>query len=112
MRGVEHAILCGLAAFFAVRALRLLDRIPLTRAPLPFARWTAEGVKPWACDLCMSAWSTLGVVSLALSPYAAGADLAWWLFAVVRWWASAALCLWCLTLAAALRPPPPPPLPV
>ena len=31
---------------------------PITRA-LPFVQsWTERGIKPWACDLCMSFWST------------------------------------------------------
>lgn len=32
---------------------------PVLRA-LPFiSDWTARGIKPWACDLCMSFWSTV-----------------------------------------------------
>lgn len=29
------------------------------RAVPPFSRWNEKGVKPWACDLCMSFWGTL-----------------------------------------------------
>ena len=29
------------------------------RAVPPFSKWNEEGIKPWACDLCMSFWGTL-----------------------------------------------------
>ena len=29
------------------------------RAVPPFSTWNENGVKPWACDLCMSFWCTL-----------------------------------------------------
>lgn len=38
------------------------------RAVPPFSSWNERGVKPWACDLCMSFWGTL--IFSALSWYA------------------------------------------
>jgi hypothetical protein len=41
------AVFCGLGAVGLTLVLR--------EAP-PIARWNEAGVKPWACDLCMSFW--------------------------------------------------------
>ena len=32
---------------------------PIVRALPPIQEWTQRGIKPWACDLCMSFWSTV-----------------------------------------------------
>jgi hypothetical protein len=34
----------------------------IVRALPLIAGWTAKGIKPWACDLCMSFWSAVAFV--------------------------------------------------
>lgn len=50
------------------------------RAIPPFEGWNERGIKPWACDLCMSFWCSaiclaVGVVFAELSP--SDAFMAW-----------------------------------
>lgn len=48
------------------------------RAVRPFSLWNENGVKPWACDLCMSFWGTaLFVVAQATMLSVNEATLAW-----------------------------------
>lgn len=54
---MADAALLGLAAYFLVSVIRALP---------PFRGWVARQVKPWACDLCMSFWSTLVVSGAAI----------------------------------------------
>lgn len=41
-----------------VTALGAVGLTTVIRAVPPFARLNEHGVKPWACDLCMSFWTT------------------------------------------------------
>lgn len=59
--------------------------IVLLRAA-PFIRtWTQQGTKPWACDVCMSLWTTLAVMAFLWRHL----DASWlsWLpaYAVAKW---------------------------
>ena len=47
-----QVLVMGLAAFFVARLLRTLDFVQ------PALR---EGIKPFACNLCMSTWSSVGI---------------------------------------------------
>lgn len=49
-----------LVAATAVGATEAIRKAPLIRG------WNEQGIKPWACDLCMSFWLTLIVVLLAV----------------------------------------------
>lgn len=51
------AILAGVTSVGAVVAVR---QAPLVRG------WNERGVKPWACDLCMSFWMTLLIVGIGI----------------------------------------------
>jgi len=54
LRAVLH--LLATAALIGMSAAAIP---PIVRALPPFAGWTQQGIKPWACDLCMSFWSTV-----------------------------------------------------
>ena len=88
MRGLIFLVL---AAYLVTRLLRALPVL---------ARWTAEGRRPLACNVCMSVWGALLALLLReLQPLA------------LEWAAVAGGALWALELAETLRPPPlPPPL--
>lgn len=48
-------------------ALGAIGLAVVLRALPPFSRWNEQGVKPWACDLCMSFWGSgiaLGVAAV------------------------------------------------
>lgn len=55
----------------------------------PVSRWNEQGVKPWACDLCMSFWCSLlclGVGRGFGQVTSAEAFLAWMPAFVVAFW--------------------------
>lgn len=77
------------AAYLLTRLARVLPVL---------ARWTAEGRRPLACNVCMAVWSSLAALVLReLVP------------AGLEWAAVAGGALWLLELAEVLRPPPLPP---
>ncbi|MFH1690390.1 MAG: hypothetical protein ABIE42_09165 [Candidatus Eisenbacteria bacterium] len=39
--------------------------------------WMIRGIKPWACDLCMSLWASILVVWFSTWRYALG-EVPWW----------------------------------
>jgi ABC-type transport system involved in cytochrome c biogenesis permease subunit len=49
---LNHLVALIVAALGAVGITVVLRAVP------PFSRWNERGVKPWACDLCMSFWTT------------------------------------------------------
>ena len=53
---VVVVLLCGVASWYCTELLRKLP---------PFKRWATGGIRPWSCDVCMSAWSAL-VCAVAL----------------------------------------------
>ena len=55
---LELGLFAILAAATAVGAAVAVRQAPFIR------RWDELGVKPWACDLCMSFWLTLAVCAL------------------------------------------------
>ena len=57
---LELGVFAILTAATAVGMAEALRQAPLVR------RWNEDGVKPWACDLCMTFWLTLVVVLLAV----------------------------------------------
>jgi len=74
------------------------------RALPPVQRWMFARVKPWACDVCMSFWTT-GIVGLGASLHLQDAGL---LFACGP---AYPLALWTLgKLSEPKGPPPMPPL--
>lgn len=86
---IELVLLCGLGGFYLTRLLRLL---------WPVRNWFALGRKPWACDVCMSTWSSV--------PFVAGLALLageW----IRLWWVlpSAGVCLVLLTVTRRTEPP-------
>lgn len=53
MRSVDAALILlmmGIASYYTTTAIRLLP---------PFSAWTRAGIKPLACDLCMSFWTSM-----------------------------------------------------
>lgn len=50
MSSLADALLVGLACLFTVEMIRALP---------PFRGWAERQIKPWACDLCMSFWSSV-----------------------------------------------------
>lgn len=99
MRMLTAVTVLGLAAFFTASAVR---RLPLVD------RWTLSGVKPWACNLCMALWTSLGWTLVARDVIAPAA----YLLLAVTWMASAGVCLitleWSESLTPESNPPPPP----
>ena len=68
------ALLLGVSAFVVTAALRKID---------PFETLALQGVRPWTCDLCMSAWTA----TLPCALFGAGAGaLAAPALAGVPWW--------------------------
>ena len=61
------SLACGLAAFWATVLICLLP---------PFAGWTQAGKRPWACDTCMSSWTSL-LSTLVVATWWAWPDLLW-----------------------------------
>lgn len=58
------------------------------RVVRPVSTWNEKGIKPWACDLCMSFWGTLAFCSVQTATGATmvEAALAWMpAFAVAFW---------------------------
>lgn len=49
---MNHLVVIVVAALGAVGLTTVIRAVP------PFARLNEHGVKPWACDLCMSFWTT------------------------------------------------------
>lgn len=90
---LEQAVILGLAAFLAVVIMRSL---PLIRT------WVRAGIRPFACDKCMSAWFALGFHyprSPTLAP-----PWSWWLVTA----AAAGICLLVLTWYGPGAPSQPP----
>lgn len=59
-------------------ALGAIGLAVILRAVPPFSRWNEQGVKPWACDLCMSFWCS--GLALAVAPSFSWEEVAlWWL---------------------------------
>jgi len=58
--------------------------ILVRNAPL-FSRWTQSGIKPFACDVCMSLWTTLSFTLVA--QYYGFVTMLSWLpaYAVAKW---------------------------
>lgn len=87
----------GLYALFgaasAVGAITALRQAPLIRD------WNEEGVRPWACDLCMSFWVTLGIAVLGYLGAPEVTERVFW-----AWMASFALAY---TWVTRLTPAPP-----
>ena len=86
-------VVMGLGAFWLTGVARKLPRIEVA---------AMAGVKPWACDACMSFWSTMMLVGLH-----------YWLtreLAVLHYFGAAGLCMYLLeTLAPPMPWLPPPP---
>ena len=57
---IELALFSLLAAATSVGAIEAIRKAPV------ISRWNEEGVRPWACDLCMSFWGTLTVCLLVI----------------------------------------------
>lgn len=54
---VTDIVLTTLAMWWVV-----VGTVCVVRALPPFARWANMGIKPWACNLCMSFWTGLGAI--------------------------------------------------
>lgn len=101
-------LLLGLAAMWLTTAVRAVP---------PFKAWTQAGRKPWACQLCMSLWSTLALVLALVVSHVAMAWLhgaltwRWALDGVLGSWldglAGAGVCFMLLKVLDSLKPPPP-----
>ena len=89
---MSHVVLLGLVAFFAVNVARRLPGV---------ADWTLNGIKPWACDVCMSFW-----VVAAISGIRYGVHRHFDIWDAV---ATAGVCLLLLILSAPRPAPLPPP---
>jgi len=83
------ALVVGLACYFTVGVIRALP---------PFRGWVARGTKPWACDLCMSWWTS---IAWCLALWAAGYEV----IGPATWAASGGVSLG--LLACLNREPPP-----
>lgn len=59
---MTHLLELGLFAFLTA-ATAVGFAVAVRQAPV-IRGWNERGVKPWACDLCMSFWTTLGVCAL------------------------------------------------
>ena len=57
--------LLELALFAILAAATAVGFVIALRQVHPVSAWNERGTKPWACDLCMSFWSTLAVCALA-----------------------------------------------
>ncbi len=77
------SLLLGLAAFYTTALIRALP---------PFKALTFKGVKPFACNVCMSAWSSLLVA------------LPWWAAFIEEWGMGATGVGWLKTLDAMVSP--------
>lgn len=89
-------VVLGLASFFAVSAIR---RLPVVEG------LTLTGVKPWACNLCMSLW-----VSLAWTLVTWHATLRVdYIASAMTWAATAGVCLLTLEWSESLAPTGAPP---
>lgn len=91
---LQLTALLALAAFSLTEVVRKLPMIELR---------VLAGVRPWACDHCMSVWSTLAVVAAAgVSGAAFWSDLA--MAAAPAAGATLLLLLWIHTLTPPLPP--------
>lgn len=91
----------ALVAFYLTRLARTL---PILRT------WTAEGIKPLACNVCMSWWTSL-LVALAVvlwEPYGYAHPGEPFLNACIYAFPSAGACLLLLEWVESLEPPIPP----
>lgn len=50
------SVVLGLGSVAVTRCVRALP---------PFAGWTMQLKKPWACDICMTFWGVVGLASMA-----------------------------------------------
>lgn len=48
-----------LTLYVVLVALSAASIVPVVRALPGIQGWVQRGIKPWACDLCMSFWSTI-----------------------------------------------------
>ena len=48
-----------LTLYVVLVALSAASIVPVVRALPGVQGWVQRGIKPWACDLCMSFWSTI-----------------------------------------------------
>jgi hypothetical protein len=55
---VHYDVLALLGAAFVI-GMSAAGLPPILRALPPIRDWVMRGIKPWACDICMSFWSTL-----------------------------------------------------
>lgn len=82
----------GLAAFFTVSVIRRLPGVD---------RWTLSGVKPWACNLCMSVWTSLAWMLVTRAPGVFRGD---YIASGLTWAATGGICLIMLEWSESLAP--------
>lgn len=85
-------VVLGFASFFAVSAIR---RLPVVEG------WTLTGVKPWACNLCMSLWVALAWTLVTRAPGVFRGD---YIASGLTWAAVAGVCLVMLEWSESLAP--------
>lgn len=89
---IQFAILLAFAAYLTVSLVRALP---------PFRTWTKAGTKPWACNVCMSSWTTL--------TWTVGLYFAGWGFDALASAGGGGGCLCLLRVTVSLPPPALPP---
>ena len=95
------AILVGLGSFAIVELVR---RLPVIE------QWTLRGMRPWACNLCMSFWtSALMIFLMCLAYHSVAARVPPWATLFMIWPAGMAIALYVL-MKTDNPPSPPPPM--